>query len=104
MTAAVVSPELALVDPELRVWALGQLPRLEPYDFLRLDDAPRRHPDLDRFDFLADYGEPDTFERPPPRLLAAAAYAATALARALIIDAVFVLGVAAAVAATQIFG
>ena len=36
--APAVSPELALVDPELRARALAALPRVEPFDFLRLRD------------------------------------------------------------------
>lgn len=36
----VVSPELALVDPDLREAALARLPRVEPFDFLRLRDLP----------------------------------------------------------------
>jgi hypothetical protein len=36
----VVSPELALVDPDLRADALALLPRVEPFDFLRLRDLP----------------------------------------------------------------
>ncbi len=34
------SPELALVDPELRSRALSALPRVEPFEFLRLRDVP----------------------------------------------------------------
>jgi hypothetical protein len=102
---AMVSPELALVDPELREWALEQLPALEAYDFLRPRADHRRNPDLETFGFLAAYGDAETFRRsPPPRVVAAAVYAASAMLKALAFDALFVLAVAAAIAATQIFG
>jgi hypothetical protein len=37
---AVVSPELALVDSELRMHALAALPPVEPFAFLELRDLP----------------------------------------------------------------
>jgi hypothetical protein len=102
MAAAAVSPELALVDPELRDTARLMLPRVEPFDFLSFSKGPRRHPDLDLFGFLAESDEAERLERVPGIWVAAAAYAAFALARAVVLDLVLVLGVAGAVALTQL--
>jgi hypothetical protein len=101
-----VSPELALVDPELRVMALRGLPRLEPFDFLRLDSVPRRpdldwwfgFPEPDDFGFLAQPDEFRSVERLPPRWVAAGVYAGAALARVVAWDATFVVGIALAIA------
>src|SRR5690349_2241571 len=101
MAAAAVSPELALVDPELRQAALSELAPVEPFQFLTLV-APRRHPDLDRFGFLADSRDAASVELQPARWVAAVAYAGSALARTVVVDALVVLGIAAAVALTQI--
>jgi hypothetical protein len=102
MVAAVVSPELVLVDRELRELALAALPRIEPFDFLRFDTAPRRASDLERFDFLAGYGEAETFEWVPPVWVAAPVYAVAALTKVIVVDAMFMVGVAAAVALMQL--
>lgn len=40
LEAEVFSPELALVDDELRVLALAELPSVEPFEFLQLRDLP----------------------------------------------------------------
>jgi hypothetical protein len=81
-----VSPELALVDPATRARALEALPALEPFDFLRRDE-PRRHPALDDFGFLGDYDDEETFKRAPNLVVAAAAYAAGAIARTVAFEA-----------------
>ena len=35
-----MSPELALVDPDLRAYAVAGLPRVQPYAFLELRSVP----------------------------------------------------------------
>jgi hypothetical protein len=101
MVAAAVSPELVLVDRELREAALEDLPRVEPFDFLRFTAEPRRHSDLDRFDFLAGYGEAETFERVPPVWVAAPVYAVAALAKVIVVDTMVLMVIVAAVALLQ---
>jgi hypothetical protein len=91
MSSDLLSPELALVDPQLRLRALALLPPVEPFDFLRDLHGPARNSDLQRFHFLADYGDAETFRRPPPLLFAAAAYAVVALAKALVVYALAVI-------------
>ena len=86
MSAAVVSPELALVDPELRRFALEALPSLEPFAFLSRPSTPRRHPALDDFAFLSDHGDDETFAWQPPVPVAAGIYALYGLAKALVVD------------------
>ena len=83
--ASVISPELALVDPILRTDALGALPHIEPFDFLRFPDPP-----------------PRARSWHPPLALAAAVYAASSLARVAVMDGLFVLGLAAAVLAVNV--
>jgi hypothetical protein len=102
MIAAAVSPELVLVDRELREAALEKLPRIEPFDFLRFTTEPRRHSDLDRFDFLAGYGEAETFERVPPVWVAAPVYAVATLAKVMVVDTMVLLVIAGAVALLQV--
>ena len=80
-----LSPELALVDPQLRTRAMVLLPPVEPFEFLRVLRQPARTSDLQRFAFLAQYGEVEPSRRPPPVPLAAAAYVVVALGRALVI-------------------
>jgi hypothetical protein len=86
MAASVISPELALIDPILRTDALGALPHVEPFDFLRFPEpvAPR------------------TRSGHPPLVLAAAVYAASAAARVAVMDGLFVLALAAAVLAVNV--
>lgn len=86
MSTMAVSPELALVDPATRAHALEALPALEPFDFLRRDE-PRRHPALDDFGFLGDYGDDETFRRAPNIVVAAALYAAGAIVRTVVFEA-----------------
>ena len=99
-----MSPELALVDPVLRADAVRSLPRLEPFDFLRFDGAPRRHPDLDRFAFLAAYGDAGTFERDAPLPVAALAYGVASLAAFVPFGAVVFAGVATLVVLLSLVG
>ncbi len=95
-----VSPELALVDPTLRAEAVAGLPELEAFDFLRFD----RRPDaLVDFGFLAEHEEVEPERWRPPLLVAASVYAASSLARVVVMDGLFVLGLAAAVAAVNAF-
>ena len=90
MAVSLVSPELALVDPILRADALAALPRVEPFAFLELRDlAPLARP------------APQA-QRQPPLLVAATAYLISSLARVALMDALFVLGLAAAVAGLQL--
>lgn len=84
--ASVISPELALVDPILRTDALGVLPHVEPFDFLRFRERP---------------APPDRSWH-PPLALAAAVYAASAAARVAVMDGLFVLALAAAVLAVNV--
>ena len=76
---AVVSPELALVDPDLRMQALKTLPVLVPYEFLHYQGPPPGPP------------------RRSPLPLAASIYLVAALARTLAVDVAFVLAVGAVV-------
>jgi len=84
--ASLISPELALVDPVLRTDALRALPHVEPFDFLCFPE-PR---------------PPYAHSRRPPLALAAAVYAASSLARVVVMDGLFVLGLAAAVLAVNV--
>jgi hypothetical protein len=84
--ASVISPELALVDPILRTDALGVLPHVEPYAFLRFPKP-----------VAAPAGSWH-----PPLALAAAVYAASAAARVAVMDGLFVLALAAAVLAVNV--
>ena len=102
MAAAAVSPELALIDPELRADALSGLPSLEPFDFLRFSGEPRRHPDLELFGFLAEWEQGERQERLLPLWVAALGYAGFTLARTVVVDLLIVLAIAIAVALTQV--
>ncbi|HET7647371.1 MAG TPA: hypothetical protein VFK17_02310 [Gaiellaceae bacterium] len=77
--ALVLSPELALVDDELRAEAIALLPELRPYEFLELRDPP---PDQEWL-----YVEPLIAYRATPRqpnlAVAAGAYLAAAVLRTL---------------------
>jgi hypothetical protein len=83
--ASLISPELALVDPLLRTDALAALPHVEPFDFLRFPEPV-----------------PSVRSRRPPLALAAAAYTATAAARVVVMDGLFVLALAALVLAVNV--
>ena len=99
----VVSPELALVDPCLRSDAIAALPPLQPFDFLRFERVAPAHQALDEFWFLAEEEqEPESWR--PPLVLAASVYAATALARVVVMDGLFVLALAAAVVVLNAIG
>jgi hypothetical protein len=89
MGVSLVSPELALVDPILRADALAALPRVEPFAFLALRDTPPPA--------KAVVAKPH-----PPLLVAAGAYLVSSLARVVVMDALFVFGLAAAVAGLQL--
>ena len=104
MAATTVSPELALIDRELREAALAALPRIEPFDFLRFTTVPRRHSDLERFNFLAELEEADPLRWVAPIWVAAPVYAVAALAKMLVVNSVFVFGIAAVVALMQLAG
>jgi hypothetical protein len=98
MSALVVSPELAMVDGELRRLALEELPAQQPFAFLEFQKAPRRHQDLETFAFLAEHGDAETFARPPHLVLAAVAYASDALVRFALVAVPVVAGLALLVA------
>jgi hypothetical protein len=100
----VVSPELALVDPCLRSDAIASLPPLEPFDFLRFQRAPRRARALDEFWFVTEHEEAEPARWRPPLVVAASVYAASALARVVVMDGLFVLALAAAVVALNALG
>ena len=96
-----VSPELALVDPTLRAEAVAALPEVEPFDFLHFD---RRPVALADFGFLAEHEEVEPAQWQPPLLVAASVYAASALARVVVMDGLFVLALAAAVVVLNAIG
>jgi hypothetical protein len=93
MNVSSVSPELALVDPELRAELLASLPPIEPYSFLQIRDVPSPAP----VPIAAKRAR-----RRPPLVLAAAAYFVSSAARVVVMDALFVLGLAGAVACVQL--
>lgn len=92
-----ISPELALVDPELRMQAIADLPEFALFDFARSRDQPRPHSGLDESSFLADYSEAERFKWQPSLPLAAAIYLLAAFTRLLVVAGIFYLAVAAAV-------
>ena len=79
-----LSPELALVDPELRALAIACLPQVRPYEFL---EPPR----------IAAVVPLRVVVAEPPRVTAAAAYLALALVRAVVFNAALFLAVTAVV-------
>jgi hypothetical protein len=90
MAVSTVSPELTLVDPTLRANAIAALPHVEPYSFLHFP-APRPAP------------RPIvTRRRRPPVLVAASVYFVAALAKTIVVDAVFVAGLVGLVAGLQL--
>jgi hypothetical protein len=102
MIAAAVSPELVMVDLELREAALKALPHVEPFDFLRFTTVPRRHSDLERFNFLAELQEADPLTWVAPIWVAAPVYAVAALAKVVAVNSIFLIGIAAAVVLIQL--
>jgi hypothetical protein len=84
---ATVSPELALVDPELRARALSVLPRVSPYAFLE-------RPDVEIVPLVP---------APAFRPSAAAAYVLVALARTCAVNVAVFAGVAALVLLLNLF-
>jgi hypothetical protein len=89
MAVSEISPELALVDPVLRANAVTALPHVEPYAFLRFP-APRPAP------------RSIVTRRRPPVLVAASVYFLATLAKTIILDAIFVAGLAGVVAGLQL--
>ena len=104
MAAVTVSPELVLVDRELREAAIAALPHVEPFDFLRFTTVPRRHSDLERFNFLAEWEEVDPPGWVAPIWVAAPVYALAALAKVVVVNSIFIFGIAAVVALMQLAG
>ncbi len=104
MAATIVSPELVLVDRELREAAVAALPHVEPFDFLRFTTVPRRYSDLERFNFLADWEEVDPPGWVAPIWVAAPVYALAALAKVVVVNSIFIFGIAALVALMQLAG
>jgi hypothetical protein len=104
MAAVTVSPELVLVDRELREAAIAALPHVEPFDFLRFTAVPRRHSDLERFNFLAEWEEVDPPGWVAPIWVAAPVYALAALAKVVVVNSIFIFGIAAVVALMQLAG
>lgn len=91
MAALVVSPELALVDPDLRARALEALPELHPWDFLRFPEPP----------------PPTALHAPPPRprlAVAALVYTLSRLAVSLAWGAILAAVLIAAVSLAVLFG
>ncbi len=95
-TTLVLSPELVLVDPALREFALALLPERDPDAFLvsPRSETPINHPELDRFVFLADYGDAGPVRRRRRLVGRAAAYTLVALVRTLVLMAAGVAAVA----------
>jgi len=82
-----MSPELALVDPDLRAHAVAGLPRVHPYAFLELRSLPELRA-----------------ESPPAfRASAVLAYLLVAIARTVAFDAVVFASVAACVLLANLF-
>lgn len=82
--ALVVSPELALVDDELRTDAIALLPEVRPYEFLerlRYAALPQAEPGWPAHDAYVEPWRPRT--RRPSLAVAALAYLATAVVRTL---------------------
>jgi hypothetical protein len=102
MIATAVSPELVMVDLELREAALKALPPVEPFDFLRFTTGPRRHSDLERFKFLTEVEEADAITWVAPIWIAAPVYAVAALAKVVAVNSLFFVGIAAAVVLIQL--
>jgi len=83
-----MSPELALVDPELRALAVAVLPRVRPFEFLELRPLP-----------------PEPVAAGPAfRLSAVVAYLAVAIVRTFAFDAVVFVIVAVCVLLAALFG
>jgi hypothetical protein len=57
---------------------------------------------LENVDFLAGYSEAETFEWVPPVWVAAPVYAVAALAKVIVVDAMYLLAIALAVALMQL--
>jgi hypothetical protein len=89
MAVSEISPELALVDPDLRADAVAALDPVEPYDFLRFPEPPPAPVRVGK-------------RRHPPVLLAATVYLTAALIKTVLLDALFVLGLAGLVAGLQL--
>jgi hypothetical protein len=101
MTALDVSPELVLVDPELREAAVARLPPLQAFDFLKLSGLT---PSNRQAKWAAH--EPlvaTPAKRRPPLLLAGAIYTLATLGRVLVMDTLVVLAIALAIAGIQVF-
>lgn len=81
-----MSPELALVDPELRAYAVAGLPPVRPFSFLELRDLPVDDPPSSSF-----------------RASAALAYLLVAVARTVAFDAVVFASVFACVLLANLF-
>ena len=96
-----ISPELALVDPTLRADAVAGLSPIEPFEFLRFDRRPSAIVD---FGFLAEHEEIEPARRRQRLLVAATVYAASSLVRVVVMDGLFVLGLAAAIAVLNTIG
>jgi tetratricopeptide (TPR) repeat protein len=88
-----LSPELALVDPELRLQAVAGLPELAPFDFLRFKVA-----------LLPECPAPAAPSRRSSLPVAAAAYVVAAVVRVIVFDGMFFLAVAAAVFLMNLLG
>jgi hypothetical protein len=101
MTALDVSPELVLVDPELRELAVARLPPLQAFDFLKLCDLTPSSRQAE-WAALEPVVAPPT-ERRPPLLLAGAIYTLATLGRVLVMDMLVVLAITLAIAGIQLF-
>jgi hypothetical protein len=101
MTTYEISPELVLVDPQLRDLAVAGLPALEPFDFLaRRDRQPAPNPAERR-----SFGEPiaaTSFGSGPPLLVAAAVYTVAALGRVILMDSLAVLAIVLAISGIEV--
>jgi hypothetical protein len=82
-----LSPELALVDPELRAYAVAVLPRIQPFAFLELPPLPIDKPSA----------------APSVRVSAVLAYLAVAIVRTCAFDVVVFVSVAACVLLANLF-
>jgi hypothetical protein len=78
-----ISPELALVDPELRSAAIAALPPPETFAYMRLAPLPRAAPVAEVAD---DFAAVEAASLQVSLPVAAAAYAVTAIVRAALFD------------------
>lgn len=89
--ALLVSPELALVDDELRRDAIALLPEVRPFAFLELREEAPAEPEWFYLEPLAEYRRPEP--KRPSLAVAAGAYLAAAILRTVAFNVVVFAGI-----------